>query len=100
MKIYISGKITGDRRYKTKFKEAERKLAATGHIVINPAVLPLGLSEADYMRIDFAMMEAADVVLFLHDYHESKGAMLEWSWCQRVGKPCAHDLNLLGGWAK
>jgi len=97
VKIYISGKITGDRRYKTKFKEAERKLAATGHIVINPAVLPLGLSEADYMRIDFAMMEAADVVLFLPDYQDSKGAMLEWSWCQRVGKQTAYCLDWLGG---
>lgn len=25
MKIYISGKITGDRRYKAKFREAEKK---------------------------------------------------------------------------
>ena len=28
MKIYISGKITGDRRYKAKFREVEKKLAA------------------------------------------------------------------------
>lgn len=26
MKIYISGKITGDRRYKAKFREVEKKL--------------------------------------------------------------------------
>lgn len=26
MKIYISGKITGDRHYKAKFCEAEKKL--------------------------------------------------------------------------
>ena len=31
MKIYISGKITGDRRYKAKFREVEKKLAAAGH---------------------------------------------------------------------
>lgn len=30
MKIYISGKITGDRRYKAKFREVEKKLAASG----------------------------------------------------------------------
>lgn len=35
MKIYISGKITGDRRYKAKFREVEKKLAAAGHIVLN-----------------------------------------------------------------
>lgn len=28
MKIYISGKITGDRRYKAKFREVEKKPAA------------------------------------------------------------------------
>ena len=31
MKIYISGKITGDRRYKAKFREVEKKLAAAGN---------------------------------------------------------------------
>ena len=41
MKIYISGKITGDRRYKAKFREVEKKLAA-GHIVLNPATAPEG----------------------------------------------------------
>ena len=43
MKIYISGKITGDRRYKAKFREVEKKLAAAGHIVLNPATAPEGL---------------------------------------------------------
>lgn len=100
MKIYISGKITGDRRYKAKFKEVERKLTAAGHVAISPAMQPPGLSPADYIRVDFAMMEAADVVLFLPDYQESKGAMLEWAWCQYVGKPCAYDLGLLGGGQK
>ena len=63
MKIYISGKITGDRRYKAKFREVEKKLAAAGHIVLNPATAPEGLRPVDYMRLCFAMMEAADVVL-------------------------------------
>ena len=62
MKIYISGKITGDRRYKAKFREVEKKLAAAGHIVLNPATAPEGLRPVDYMRLCFAMMEAADVV--------------------------------------
>lgn len=86
MKIYISGKITGDRRYKAKFREVEKKLAAAGHIVLNPATAPEGLRPVDYMRLCFAMMEAADVVLFMQDYQDSRGAMLEWAWCQYVGK--------------
>ena len=63
MKIYISGKITGDRRYKAKFREVEKKLAAAGHIVLNPATAPEGLRPVDYMRLCFAMMEAADIML-------------------------------------
>ena len=73
MKIYISGKITGDRRYKAKFREVEKKLAAAGHIVLNPATAPEGLRPVDYMRLCFAMMEAADVVLFMQDYQDSRG---------------------------
>lgn len=42
MKIYISGKITGDKRYKAKFREAEKKLTAAGHIVLNPRTTPRG----------------------------------------------------------
>ena len=57
MKIYISGKITGDRRYKAKFREVEKKLAAAGHIVLNPATAPEGLRPMDYMRLCFAMIQ-------------------------------------------
>lgn len=97
MKIYISGKITGDKHYKAKFREAEKRLAAAGHTVLNPANQPVGLRPADYMRVCFAMMETADVVLFLRDYQESRGAMLEWAWCQYVGKATCFDLAAFGG---
>lgn len=97
MKIYIAGKINGDKRYKTKFREIERRLTEAGHVALNPATQPAGLSPADYMRVCFAMMEAADIVLFLPDYQESPGARLEWDWCQYVGKPAAYELDLLGG---
>ena len=41
MKIYISGKITGDSGYIEKFKEAEKKIRQQykGCEVINPAVI-------------------------------------------------------------
>ena len=43
MKIYIAGKIAGDRRYRAKFREAAKALEAAGHVVLNPATLPDGL---------------------------------------------------------
>ena len=58
MKIYIAGKIAGDRRYRAKFREAAKALEAAGHVVLNPATLPDGLTDADYMRICMAMVDA------------------------------------------
>ena len=61
------------------------------------ATAPEGLRPVDYMRLCFAMMEAADVVLFMQDYQDSRGAMLEWAWCQYVGKQTCFDLAAFGG---
>lgn len=77
MKIYIAGKIAGDRRYRTKFREAAKKLEAMGHAILNPATLPDGLEQADYMRICLAMVE--------------------WAYCQRIGKDCAMYMDVAGG---
>lgn len=57
-----------------------------GFTVLNPAVLPEGMKPADYMRICLAMIDSADVVMFLPDWEESKGAKLEWDLCQYIGK--------------
>lgn len=97
MKIYIAGKITDDRKYRTKFREASKAMEALGHVVLNPATLPDGLEQVDYMRICLAMLEAADLAMFLPDYRESAGAMIEWAWCQRTGKDCAMYLDMNGG---
>lgn len=61
MKIYIAGKIAGDRRYRAKFREAAKALEAAGHVVLNPATLPDALADGDYMRICMAMVDAADL---------------------------------------
>ena len=97
MKIYIAGKITGDRKYRAKFREAAKTLEALGHVVLNPAILPDGLEQVDYMRICLAMLEAADLAVFMPDYQESAGAMVEWAWCQRPGKDCALYMDVKGG---
>jgi nucleoside 2-deoxyribosyltransferase len=64
MKIYIAGRITGNPHYKAQFKATKTMLQEAGHTVLNPAELPEGMKPADYMRICFAMLETADVVLF------------------------------------
>ena len=97
MKIYIAGKITGDKRYKAKFAAAAKNLQAAGLTVLNPAIFPAGLEELDYMRISLAMLEAADLAVFLPDYQESAGAMVEMDYCRRIGKPWGLYLEPQGG---
>ena len=86
IKIYIAGRITGDPNYKTKFKEAEKECEELGFAVLNPAKLPQGMESSDYMRICFAMLDVADVVMFLPDWKESPGARLEHDYCVYTGK--------------
>ena len=81
MKVYIAGKITGDKNYKAKFAEAAEFYRSNGCIVLNPATLPEGREPKDYMRICFAMIDVADVVVFLPDYINSDGAGLEYYYC-------------------
>ena len=86
MKAYIAGQITGAPNYRQKFAEARKEMESVGFTVLNPAELPDGLSPADYMRVCFAMMDSADVVAFLPDYDQSRGARLEYGWCEYTSK--------------
>lgn len=86
MKIYIAGKITGDKDYRQKFRQAQERLERGGCVVLNPAEQPEGMTPADYMRICFAMIDCADAVAFLPDWPQSEGAQLEKKYCQYVGK--------------
>lgn len=91
MKIYIAGKITGDAGYSRKFAAAEKRLKEQGHIVLNPALLPEGMTPEDYMRICFAMIDVAEAVLFLPDYLDSAGAMVEHTYCRYIAKKVILD---------
>lgn len=92
MKIYIAGKITGDKDYRRKFNEAAFKYSKNGeNVVINPSILPDGMFPEDYMKICLAMIDCADVVVFLSDWTESKGAMVEFEYCNYIGKKIIVD---------
>jgi hypothetical protein len=95
MKVYIAGKITGDDNYKGKFNEAAKRFEDEGDVVLNPAILPTGMASEDYMRICFAMIDSADMVAFLPDWEHSRGAMLEWQYCQYISKQTFY----MGAWS-
>ena len=86
MKIYIAGKITGDPEYRRKFSCAARQVEEFGHIALNPAELPEGMTPEEYMRICFAMLDVADEMWYLTDAADSPGAFLEVQYCRYVKK--------------
>lgn len=87
MKIYIAGKITGNPNYKAEFQMAEDFIRAEfSDIVLNPARLPEGMSQGDYMQICFAMIRVADYVALLPNWRESRGAKLEFSYSNYTEK--------------
>ena len=96
--VYISGPITGVERYWEAFEKAEDELEAAGFIPLTPTRLPKGLTNAQYMRIDLAMIDAADAVLFLTGWRESPGAVTEHTYCSYTNKPVFHYLKSLTKW--
>ena len=86
MTIYLSGPITGVPDPEDRFIVAEILIEEMGPTVINPAILPLGLKPADYMRISLAELEAADAVALLPGWERSRGAQIEVLSALYVGK--------------
>lgn len=85
-KVFISGPITGNEdTYKAQFEYAAATVERAGDIPLNPAMLPLGLEQRDYMRICIAMLEAADTILQLDGWVESAGAMAENAYAEKIG---------------
>ena len=85
MKVYISGKITGDAGYKQKFKTAQNILESAGFEGFNPAEQEdTGKSWAWDMRKDIKGLMECDAIFLLKDWEESKGARLEYYIAQQL----------------
>ena len=80
MIYYLSGKITGDENFRKKFKDAERRLRKQlkkEDVILNPIILPAGLSWEEYMALCLPMVDVCDCIVLLKDWQDSAGAKLE-----------------------
>lgn len=84
IRIYISGKITGDPNWREKFLKAEKKLLELHpHLIdaeiFNPArvELPEFATWDEIMKIDLMFLSDADYVYMLPDWSDSRGACIE-----------------------
>lgn len=74
---YLAGPIANTPNYKGKFTKAERtikRIMLKDFPVLNPSVLPEGLTKAKYNAITKAMVEATSTIILLNGWENSAGA--------------------------
>ena len=85
-KIYIAGPMSGLPGFnRAAFHAAELALINSGHVVLNPARLPHGLTEPQYMQIAIAMLQVCDTILLLDGWQQSQGARAEHALAEKLG---------------
>jgi hypothetical protein len=86
MKIYIAGPMTGLPQFnRPAFHQAALNLSFEKHVPLNPASLPDGLTEADYMAVGLAMLQRADAIYLLTGWQFSVGARAEHALALKLG---------------
>jgi len=97
-RIYISGKITGNKNYLEDFSKAEEFLKTEWPeaVVFNPAkigeALP-PLTHDEYMRFSFLQIVLSDAVFMLPNWEDSKGACMEYGYAKALDIPIFYAKN-------
>lgn len=85
--IYIAGPMSGIKDHnRPLFNMAAAELTEQGHRVLNPATLPDGLSQGQYMQICLPMVAVADELVMLPGWEQSEGAYIEFLLAKKSGK--------------
>ena len=86
-KIYIAGPISGLPNFnRDAFNPAAHRLLGLGHVALNPAILPDGLEQHEYMAICIEMVKMADQLVMLPGWERSAGARAEHALAIKLGK--------------
>lgn len=86
MRVYIAGRIRGNKTYLRDFASAAQKLRIEGHSVYNPAAAnleSLGLSRI--MSVVLPHVCESDAVFMLRGWWRSGGARIEWLLARYLG---------------
>lgn len=86
--VFISGPMSGIADFnRPEFNRVAQVLADAGMVVLNPAILPDGLSHDQYLALSLKMLAAADVIYQLEGWSASKGARREAVEARLLGLP-------------
>ena len=92
--IYLAGLMSGIKDFnRPLFNMVAGVLTEHGHSVLNPATLPDGLSQGQYMQICLPMVAVADELVMLPGWERSEGAYIEFCLAKKSGK----TIRELGG---
>ncbi len=97
-KIYIAGKITGDKCYRAKFRAAQELLQKeygwNACCIVNPVdEVPAEWPWWRQMVLCLRLVAGCRVVAMLPDWTESRGARIEHRWAQRLKKEMIYLTN-------
>ncbi|WP_322864362.1 DUF4406 domain-containing protein [Aeromonas allosaccharophila] len=74
-KIYIAGPMSGLPNFnRDAFNKEALRLQSLGHVALNPAILPDGLEQHEYMAVCIEMVKMADQLVLLPNWERSAGA--------------------------
>lgn len=86
-KIYIAGPMSGLTNFnRDAFNAEAHRLLGLGHVALNPAILPDGLEQHEYIAICIEMVKMADQLVMLPGWERSAGARAEHSLAIKLGK--------------
>lgn len=87
LKVYLSGAITNNPKYKEEFASTAKYLKRLGFKVFNPASYPehKAWEWEDYLRRDIPLLCKCDAIIMINDWRTSKGARLERFIAEKLG---------------